>query len=76
MKKQKVKENLYKIRVDIIDQIEEPKEVMEDFIFGHQKDSFGYGYRVGMSWAAMILLDKIYEMFPEEKEDEEQGRDR
>ena len=75
MKKQKVKENLYKIRMDIIDQIEEPNEVMEKFIFEHQKDSFEYGYKVGMSWAAMILLDKIYEMFPEEKEDEEPGRD-
>ena len=75
MKKQKEKEKLYEIRVAIIDEIEEPKEVMEKFIFEHQKDSFGYGYRVGMSWAAMIMLDKIMEMFPEEKEDEEPGRD-
>ena len=75
MKKHKVKEKLYEIRVDIIDQIEEPNEVIEEFIFQHQKDSFEYGYKVGMSRAAMILLDKIYEMFPEEKEDEEPGRD-
>lgn len=75
MKKQKVKEKLYEIRLAIINEIEEPVETMENFIFEHQKDSFEYGYKVGMSWAAMIMLDKIMEMFPEEKEDEEPGGD-
>lgn len=71
MKKKKVKEKLYDIRVAIIDQIEEPTEEMEQFLFNHQKDSMEYGYQVGMSRAAMILLDKIYELFPEEKDEEE-----
>ena len=75
MKKQKVKEKLYEIRLAIINEIEEPAETMGEFIFEHQKDSFEYGYKVGMSWAAMIMLDKIMEIFPEEKEDEEPGRD-
>lgn len=71
MKKKKVKEKLYDIRVAIIDQIEEPTEEMEQFLFNHQKDSMEYGYQVGMSRAAMILLDKIYEMFPEERNEED-----
>ena len=71
MKKKKVKEKLYDIRKAIIDQIEEPTEEMEQFLFNHQKDSMKYGYQVGMSRAAMILLDKIYEMFPEEKNEED-----
>ena len=44
---------------------------MEQFLFNHQKDSMEYGYQVGMSRAAMILLDKIYEMFPEERNEED-----
>ena len=71
MKKKKVKEKLYDIRKAIIDQIEEPTEEMEQFLFNHQKDSMEYGYQVGMSRAAMILLDKIYEMFPEERNEED-----
>ena len=71
MKKKKVKEKLYDIRIAIIEQIEEPTEEMEQFLFNHQKDSMEYGYQVGMSREAMILLDKIYEMFPEERNEED-----
>ena len=67
MKKKRVKEKLYEIRLAIIDEIEEPTEEMEQFLYDHQKDNMEYGYKVGMSHAAMILLDKIYELFPEEK---------
>ncbi len=71
MKKKKVKEKLYEIRMEIIEQIEDPTEEMEQFLFNHQKDSMEYGYQVGMSRAAMIMQDKIIEMFPEERDEEE-----
>ena len=71
MKKKRVNEKLYEIRVAIIDEIEEPTEEMEQFLLYLQDESMEYGYNVGMSHAAMILLDKIYEMFPEEKDEEE-----
>jgi len=73
MKKQKVKKKLYEIRVAIINEIEEPKEELEEFITRREEEGRGsmmYGYKVGMSQAAMILLDKIYEMFPEEKDED------
>lgn len=71
MKKKKVKEKLYKIQMEIIEQIEDPTEEMEQFLFNHQKDSMKYGYQVGMSRAAMILLDKIFEMYPDVGNDED-----
>lgn len=70
MKKRKVIKKLYDIRIAIIDQIEEPTEEMEQFLLYHQDGSMEYGYKVGMSHAARILLDKIYEMFPEERNEE------
>ncbi len=71
MKKKKVKEKLYEIRLEIIEQIGDPTEEMEQFLFNHKEGSMKYGYRVGMSHAAMIVLDKIYELFQEEKDEEE-----
>ena len=66
MKKKKVKEKLFDIRAAIIDEIENPNEELEQFLLKHHKDSMRYGYKVGMSRAAMILLEKACEMFPEE----------
>lgn len=71
MKKKKVKEKLYEIRKAIIEEIEEPEEGTEILIQKYEKGFMRYGYRVGMSRAAMILLYKIYEMFPEEEEENE-----
>lgn len=70
MKKEKVKEKLFDIRAAIIDEIEDPSEEMSLFLLKHEEDSMDYGYKVGMSRAAMIMLEKIYEMFPEEKEED------
>lgn len=75
MKKQKVKEKLFEIRGTIMDEIEKPAEGVFLFMLLHKNDSFEYGYRFGMATAATILAEKTYEMFPEEKEDEEPGRD-
>lgn len=72
MKKKLVKGKLFDIRAAIIDEIEEPKEDIEEFLLKNQEYSMRYGYRVGMSRAAMILLEEIYKMFPEEKESDEE----
>lgn len=73
MKKKLVKEKLYEIRLAIIEEIEEPEDDIEEFLLKKQGHSMRYGYQVGMSRAAMILLEEIYKMFPEEKEDERAG---
>ena len=66
MKKKKVKEKLFDIRAAIIHEIENPNEELELFMLKHQEDSLKYGYKIGMSRAAMILLEKACEMFQEE----------
>lgn len=75
MKKQKVKEKLFEIRGAIIHEIDKPAEGVFLYMLLHKKDSFENGYKMGMATAATIMAEKIYEMFPEEKEDEEPGRD-
>lgn len=75
MKKKKVIKKLIEIREDIIEQIDKPAEGIFLFIALHKKDSFEYGYKLGMATAATILAEKTCEMFPEEKEDEEPGGD-
>lgn len=70
MKKRQVKEKLFDIRAAIIDEIEEPTELIAQFLLKHEEDPMDYGYKVGMSRAAMILWEKIYEMFPEGKEED------
>ena len=72
MKKKNVKALLYKIRCEIIDEIGEMDRMMENSAEQFIKDggSFRYGYRRGLTEAAMIMLDRIYEKFPEEEENE------
>ena len=67
MRKKRVKEMLYEIRKNIIKEIDEPTEELDEFIFKNEVSSTLYGYQVGMSRAAMILLDKIRELYPEEE---------
>ena len=74
MKKEKVKSLLYDARGKIIDELDEMKEYPgEAFVKNHgmKEYDFDYGYRVGISSAAMILLNVIYELFPEEKDEDE-----
>ena len=73
MKRKNVIKNLYRIRCEIIDEIVEKKrlEFKEDHSAIQNYSNFVWGYKVGLSQAAMILLDKIYELFPEEKDEEE-----
>lgn len=72
MKKKKVKAMLYEIRGSIIDEIgsREREEINSQPLFIQHWSTFDYGYRRGLTEAAMIMLDKIYEMFPEEEQDE------
>ena len=72
MKKEKVKELLYSIRCEIIDEIGELDRMMENSAEQFIKDggSFRYGYRRGLTEAAMIMLERIYEKFPEEKDED------
>ena len=73
MKKKNVIKNLYKIRCEIIDEtvLKERLEIKRDHPLIKNYSNFVWGYKVGLSQAAMILLDKIYDLFPEEKDEEE-----
>ena len=72
MKKKKVKELLYRIRFEIIYEIDAQKRMDENTAPQFVRDdiSFEYGYKRGLTEAAMIMLDRIYEKFPEEEENE------
>ena len=72
MKNKKVKELLYEIRGSIVEEIGEMDRMEGNTAKEFVKDapSFSYGYLRGLSEAAMILLEKIYAMYPEEKEQE------
>ena len=73
MKKKKVYKSLTEIQMAIIDEIHEPKGDLEDLMSRKENEkNIFYGYQIGMSRAAMILLDKIIEMFPEIKEQDEE----
>jgi hypothetical protein len=73
MKKKKVYKSLTEIQKTIIDEIHEPKSDLEDLMSRKENEkNIFYGYQIGMSRAAMILLDKIIEMFPEIKEQNEE----
>jgi len=71
MKKKEVKQFVYGIRVEIINEIGELKRMEENTVkmFVNDEASFEYGYRRGLTEAAMIMLDRIYDKFPEEKEE-------
>ena len=70
MKKKKVKEMLYGIRVRIIDEIEEQERMEENTAkeFVKHGGSFVYGYKRGLTEAAMIMLDEIIKEWPEEED--------
>ena len=72
MKKKEVKQFVYGIRVEIINEIGELKRMEENTQKTYVKDngSFVYGYRRGLTEAAMIMLDRIYDKFPEENKEE------
>ena len=71
MKKEKVKELIYGMRVEIIEEIGDLKRMKENTQMSFVKDygSFEYGYKRGLTEAAMIMLDRIYDKVPEEKEE-------
>ena len=72
MKRKNVKKLIYGIRMDIIDEIGELNRMNKNtqMSFVKHYGSFEYGYKRGLTEAAMIMLDRIYETFPEEKEEE------
>ena len=69
MKTAKAKALLYEIRVMIIDEIQEMERMKAEELEHLYKyyGSYSFGYRRGLTEAAMIMLEKIYEVFPEEK---------
>lgn len=73
MKKAKVKALLYEIRVMIIDEIQEMDRMKAEELKHLYVDygSYAFGYRRGLTEAAMIMLEKIDEKFPEEANGEE-----
>ena len=74
MKKKKVYKSLTEIQMAIIDEIHEPKGDLAELMSKKENErNIYYGYQIGMSRAAMILLDKITEMFHEFREQEEQN---
>lgn len=72
MKKRKVKEMLNAIRDEMIDEIAEENRIDIDSFRNLIKEpvDFIYGYKVGLSQAAMIMLEWMEELFTEEKDDE------
>ena len=73
MKKAKVKALLYEIRVMFINEIAERERMRAEELEHLYKDygSYEYGYMRGLTEAAMIMLEKIDEMFPEEKHEQD-----
>lgn len=70
MKKQKIKELLAELQVKMVDELDETTDDISYLIEQHTGD-FEYGYKVGMSRAAMIIMAKRKEMFPEEFREED-----
>ena len=70
MKKKKVKDLLYSIRTEIIEEISETNRMNNcPQYLRTDQGSYHYGYQRGLTEAAMIMLERIMEKFPEEKED-------
>jgi len=69
MKKTEVKELLFDIRKDIIEEIAEQarRDGNTQEMFVKDWRSFEYGYLRGLTEAAMIMLERIYSRFPEER---------
>ena len=72
MKKKKVYRILKEIMNEIIDEIHEPNQDIELHISKpeNKRDTF-LGYQIGMSRAAIILMRKVEERFPETKTEDE-----
>ena len=70
MKKSKVKELLAGMQVQMVEELDETTEDIRTLIETHTED-FDYGYRVGMSRAAMIVMDRREKLFPEDFVDED-----
>lgn len=70
MKKSKVKELLAGMQVQMVEELDETTEDIRTLIETHTGD-FDYGYRVGMSRAAMIVMDRREKLFPEDFVDED-----
>ena len=77
MKKTEVKELLYDIRTDIINEIAEQnrRDGNTQELFLKDWGTFEYGYLRGLTEAAMIMLERIYGRFPEEKRKDEYWND-
>lgn len=69
MKKTEVKGLLFDIRKDIIEEIAEQarRDGNTQEMFVKDWRSFEYGYLRGLTEAAMIMLERIYSRFPEER---------
>lgn len=70
MKKSKVKELLAGMQVQMVDELDETTEDIRTLIETHTED-FDYGYRVGMSRAAIIVMARREKLFPEDFVDED-----
>ena len=71
MKKNKVKALMYSVRLEIIEEIEEMERMEYNSAQYLIKDrsSFEYGYKRGLTEAAMIILDRIKDSFPKQSDD-------
>ena len=73
MKKRKLKEMLNAIRDEMIDEIAEENRIDIDsfrYLIKEPVD-FIYGYKVGLSQAAMIMLEWMEELFPDKTNGDE-----
>ena len=71
MKKKNVKALMYSTRVKIINEIELCDRAAENELKSCYRDlnSYMYGYKRGLTEAAMIMLDVIYAKWPEEEDE-------